>query len=40
MELHEVGVKDETELEILLKKKPDQIEPGLKIIDNQVITPK
>lgn len=40
MGFQEADVKDETELEILLKRHPDQIEKGLKIIDNQVITPK
>lgn len=40
MKLQEADVEDETELEILLKKDPDQIEKGLKIIDNQIITPR
>jgi len=40
MKLEERDLKDETELECLLKKNPDQIEKGLKIIDNQVTTPK
>lgn len=40
MGFQEADVKDETELETLLKRYPDQIEKGLKIIDNQIITPK
>jgi hypothetical protein len=40
MELAEADVNDELELEILLKKRPNQIEKGLKVIENQVITPK
>jgi len=40
MPLEEADLKDEQELEYLLKKDPEQIEEGLKVIDNQVITPK
>lgn len=40
MGLTEADVEDEVELESLLKKNPNQIEKGLKVIANQVITPK
>lgn len=40
MPLEEVDLKDEKELEYLLKKDPEQIEKELKVIANQVITPK
>jgi len=40
MPLEEADLKDETELENLLKKDPEQIEKGLKTIANQVPTPK
>jgi RecB family endonuclease NucS len=33
-------LKNEQQLEYLLKKDPEQIEKGLKIIANQVVTPK
>ena len=40
MRVEEVDLKNEQELEYLLKKDPEQIEKGLKVIANQVITPK
>lgn len=40
MQIEEVDLRDEKELEELLKRNPDQIEKGLKFIANQVITPK
>jgi hypothetical protein len=40
MPLEEADLKDEQELEYLLKKDPEQIEKGLIVIANQVITPK
>lgn len=40
MNIEEVDLKDEKELEDLIKKNPEQIEKGLKVIANQVITPK
>lgn len=40
MPLEEADLKDETELENILKKDPEQIEKGLKVIANQVNTPK
>lgn len=40
MVLEEADLKDETEMEILLKNDPEQIERGLKVIANQVNTPK
>jgi Holliday junction resolvase-like predicted endonuclease len=40
MHIEEVDLKDERELEDVLKKNPEQIEKGLKLIANQVITPK
>lgn len=40
MPLEEADLKDEQELEYLLKKDPEQIEKGLKVIANQVTTPK
>jgi hypothetical protein len=40
LELTEADVNDEVELEALLKRRPNQIEKGLKVIENQVLTPK
>lgn len=40
MPLEEADLDDEQELEYLLKKDPEQIEKGLRVIANQVITPK
>ena len=40
MRIEEVELKNEQELEYLLRKNPEQIEKGLKVIANQVITPK
>lgn len=40
MRLEEADLENEQELEYLLKKDPEQIEKGLRVIANQVITPK
>ena len=40
MPLEEADLKDETELENILKKDPEQIEKGLRVVANQVATPK
>jgi len=40
MRVEEANLKSEQELEYLLKKNPEQIEKGLKVVANQVITPK
>lgn len=40
MRLEEADLENEQELEYLLKKDPEQIEKGLKVIASQVITPK
>jgi len=39
MALETANIKDETELEALLKRDPEQIEKGLKVIDNQIPIP-
>lgn len=40
MSFEEADLKDETEMENILKNDPEQIEKGLKVIANQVGTPK
>ena len=40
MHVEEADLKDEQKLEYLLKKDPEQIEKGLKVITNQVMTPR